>query len=131
MPCHVEGAAALALGLEENAVLRVALPLVDVAEPETAEPGVVGHMTNIGDVLDELHVQSGGLGASADEVGEEEGPHVSDVGVAVHRGPAGVHAQDPRRGRDHLDDRASRGVIEVKGCGRHGISFDRVGLSRA
>ena len=130
VPSNVKGSSALALGLEEHAVLSVALPLIDIAEAEPAEAGVVGHVPDIGDVLHELHAKAGHLGAPADEVGEEKRAHVADVSIAVDGRAACVDAKEPWRRGLHVDNRASSRVVQAKRGGGHRFSFGWAGRTR-
>ena len=52
------------------------------------------HVAHVGDVFDLVDLAAAGLDDPADPVGHHIGAQVADMGVAVNRGPAGVHS-DP------------------------------------
>ena len=53
---------------------------------------ILPHVAHVRDVLDVLHPVPMALQQPAQRVRHNIRPHIADVGVAVHRGPAGIHA---------------------------------------
>jgi hypothetical protein len=102
---------------------------------------LVAQMPDVGDVLDLEDVDPVIEHRPADEIGEEEGPEVADVGVAVDGRPAGVHPEPLPVGRlDGLDrpgervakaERHPRIVPAAEDCGeiRWGCPNDFVDVS--
>jgi hypothetical protein len=76
--------------------------------------GVVLQVADVGDVLDQLDAQARLLGGATDQVRQQEGAHVADVGVAVDGRPAGVERQQSRHERADLLDLAGAGVHQAQ-----------------
>ncbi len=71
-----------------------------------------GAVVDVRQVHDVEDLEPARLEPAAQEVLEQEGPEVSDVGVVVDRGPAGVQRRPPRvKGHERLD-LAGEGVVE-------------------
>ncbi len=121
----VGGELARLLGLEQALAREGHLVL---APPVGA--GVVGHVADVGDVHDVpdgpgplvhpvpvLHPAERALEEAAEQVGEEEGPEVPDVGIVVDRGPAGVERDVGGVRRLEGLDRSRQRVVEVEDLG--------------
>ena len=92
------------LGRREPLVLHRELHLVD-----GLDGGFVGHVPDVGDVHDLLHLEALELERAADQVVEHEAPQVPQVGVAIDRRTAGVHRHAPcLDGHDVLDPARER-----------------------
>jgi hypothetical protein len=74
-------------------------------------------VVHVGEVHHELHLVAAELQVAAQEVREEERPHVADVRRGVHRGAAGVHPDLAGLQGDELFFAARQGVVEAD---RHG-----------
>ena len=74
-------------------------------------------VVDVGQVHDEPDVVPAPLEVAMDEVEEEEGPEVPDVGVAVDRGAAVVEAGLARLDRVEGHLLAAQGVVEVEAHG--------------
>src|SRR4029453_2810644 len=70
---------------------------------------------DVGDVLDVEDGHAVVQDDPPDEIREEEGPQVADVGVAVDGRPAGVHPQPGAVGRLDGRERAGERVANVEG----------------
>ena len=79
-----------------------------------AVEALVAEVADVGDVLDLEDVDAVVQDGAADEVGEEEGPEVPDVGVAVDGRAAGVHPEPPAVARLDGFDGAGEGVAEAE-----------------
>ena len=95
--------------------------------------GVIGHVTDIGDVHHVPNVMPEQLQRASKHIGVEEGPEVSDVGVVVDRGPAGIEQHPTTGGVDgHEFLLGSRQrVVEVKWHGLYRRQFTRSGRRSA
>ena len=69
---------------------------------------------DVGDVLDVEHIDAVVQQHAPDEVGEEVGPQVADVGEAVHGRAAGVHPDAARLERLDGLDGSGEGVAETQ-----------------
>ena len=95
----------LEAGLDEHPVLAAVEPLV-------------AQVPDVGDVLDVEDVEAVVEQRPPDEVGEQVGAQVADVGVAVDRRAARVHPHAARLERlDRLDGRVQR-VAQARVMGR-------------
>jgi hypothetical protein len=76
--------------------------------------GVVGQVPYVGDVLAAGDQQPVPPGGPPDQVGQQVGPQVADVGLAVHRRPAAVDAEPAAAGGLDRLDLPGPGVIEAE-----------------
>ena len=79
-----------------------------------AVEALVAQVADIGDVLDLEDVDAVVQHRPTDQVGEEEGPQVADVRVAVDSRTAGVHPEAPAIARLDRFDGAGEGVAEAE-----------------
>ena len=108
MECRLVGVGNLLRGLVLETG-RDEHPVLTAIEP------LVAHVTDVGDVLHVEHGDPVVQRNAPNEVGQQERPEVADVGVAIHRGAAGVHAE--ARAVERLDrfDRARQRVAKAEG----------------
>ena len=74
---------------------------------------LLAHVPDVGDVLDVEHLDPAGFQHAADPVGHQVGAQVADVGVAVHGGAAGVHANQSRLNRLDFFRLLGKGIEEA------------------
>jgi hypothetical protein len=79
---------------------------------------LVAHVPDVGDVLDVEDGHAVVQDDAPDEIREQEGPEVADMGVAIDRRPAGVHPQPGAVGRLDRRERAGERVAKTEGHGR-------------
>ena len=78
---------------------------------------LLAHMPHVGDVLDVIDLIAVRNQDAADPVGHQVGAEVADVGIAVHRRPAGVHSDAAGGdGPDFLNG-FGEGVIDAQHIG--------------
>ena len=82
-------------------------------------------VVHVGDVHDVLQLVAALLQEAAQRVDDDEGAEVADVPVVVHRGTAGVHADQVVFQRMELLDFPGQSVEELK---RHEPSLLRCGI---
>ena len=82
-------------------------------------------VVHVGDVHDVLQLEAALLQKAAQRVDDDEGAEVADVAVVVHRGTAGVHADQVVFQRVELLDFAGQGVEKLK---RHGFVLYEYGI---
>jgi len=90
-----------------------------IAQLDTGGLGLAdGLVVDVGEVHDLGDLVTRQLQSAAQNVLEEEGPEIADVGVVVHRRPAGVEAHAAfLEGLEELKT-PGKGVVETKGKGQ-------------
>ena len=72
------------------------------------------HVADVGDVLDVLNFEAMMRQGAPNPVGHHVGAQVADVGVPVHRRPAGVHTDNARLRRFDFFYPLSEGIVYVQ-----------------
>ena len=81
--------------------------------------GVGGQMADIGDVDDMLGREALPAQHAPERIGKQEGAHVADMLIVIHRRPAGVDSHQARIDRDERLQRAREAVVEGEGRAAH------------
>ena len=74
----------------------------------------LAHMPHVGDVLDVIDRVAVNGQDAADPVGHQVGTQVADVGIAVHRRPAGVHRDAARRDGPDFVNGLGEGIVDTQ-----------------
>ena len=92
----------------QHPILGFALTLIN-----TAKAGVVGHVADVGDVLNQSNLDFSEFGGAANQVGEQKSAHIAHMGIAVDGGTTGIDPQESGLGRDDRNHRAVHGVVQA------------------